>query len=261
MTPVKYQNSGVFPSWLSSYYTGMQGMATLIKVGLENNLDGRSLAWVLDYPGCFAYGKDGSEALLNVPAALLVYRDWLGRHTSDSWLKDLGDFDVRLVETWTVYWINQEYEVARDGFQVESFFHRDWKPLDVVEVRRAALLLKWEREDLLKLVQDLGDAKLDQAYPGERWSIRGILSHIGVAEWSYLQSLGLEGVPKARLPQDAFERLKVTRARTLEVLPDLAGLEKVCGREGELWSPRKVLRRAIWHELDHIEHIRKLIQL
>ena len=236
-------------------------MPTIIKIGLENNLDGRSLAWVLDYPGCFAYGKDGSEALLNVPAALLAYRDWLGRHTPDSWLKDLGDFDVRLVETWTVYWINQEYEVARDGLQVESFFHRDWKPLDVVEVRRAALLLRWEREDLLRLVQDLGDANLDQTYPGERWSMRGILAHVGEAEWWYQQSLGLEGMPEAALPQDVFEKLKVTRARTPEVLPDLAGLEKVWGREGELWSPRKMLRRAIWHELDHIDHIRKLIPL
>ena len=236
-------------------------MATIIKIGLENNPRGRSQAWALDYPGCFAYGKDGSEALLNVPAAVLAYRDWLGRHSPDSWLNDLGDFDVRLVETWQVYSINENYEVVREGAEVESFFHSEWKPLDVVEVRRAALLLQWEREDLLRLVQDLGDAKLDQTYAGERWSIRGILSHVGGAEWWYQQSLGLEGMPEAQLPQDVFEKLKVTRARTQAVLPDLAGLEKVCGREGELWSPRKMLRRAIWHELDHIEHIRKLIPL
>jgi len=236
-------------------------MAAVIKIGLENNPRDRSRAWALDYPGCFAYGKDGSEALLNVPAAVLAYRDWLGRHTPDSWLKDLVDFDVRLVETWQVYYINEEYEVAREGSEVESFFQSEWKPLDVVEVRQAALLLQWEREDLLRLVQDLGDAKLDQTYPGEQWSIRGILSHVGEAEWWYQQSLGLESMTEAQLPQDAVERLKVTRARTLEVLPDLAGLEKVCGREGELWSPRKMLRRTIWHELDHIEHIRKLIPL
>ncbi len=236
-------------------------MATVIKIGLENNPCGRSQAWALDFPGCFAYGKDGSEALLNVPAAVLAYRDWLGWHTPDSWLKDLGDFDVRLAETWQVYFINQNYEVVKEGMEVESFFQSDWKPLDVVEVRRAALLLLWEREDLLRLVQDLGDAKLDQTYPGERWTIRGILAHLAGGELFYQQSLGLEGMSEAQLPQDAFEKLKVTRARTLEVLPDLAGLEKVCGREGELWSPRKILRRTTWHELDHIEHIRKLIPL
>jgi hypothetical protein len=236
-------------------------MATVIKIGLENNPHGRSQAWMLDYPGCYAYGKDGSEALLNVPAAVLAYRDWLGRLSPDSWLKDLGDFDVRLVETWQIYCINRDYEVVREGVEVESFFQSEWKPLDVVEVRRAALLLQWEREDLFRLVQDLGDVKLDQTYPGERWSIRGILGHVGGAEWWYQQALGLEGMPEAQLPQDAFERLKITRARTLEILPDLAGLKKVCGREGELWSPHKILRRTIWHELDHIEHIRKLIPI
>ena len=50
-------------------------MVAIIKIGLENNPRGRSQAWALDYPGCFAYGKDGSEALLNVPAAVLAYRD------------------------------------------------------------------------------------------------------------------------------------------------------------------------------------------
>ncbi len=236
-------------------------MSAIIKIGLENNPRGRSQAWALDYPGCFAYGKDGSEALLNVPAAVLAYRDWLGRHSPDSWLNDLGDFDVRLVETFQRYYIDQNYELVGEGIEVEAFFQSDWKPLDVVEVRRAALLLEWERQDMLKLVQDLGDARLDQTYPGERWPIRGILSHVGGAEWWYQQALGLEGMTEAQLPRDAFERLKVTRARTLEVLPDLAGLEKVWGRQGELWSPRKMLRRAIWHELDHIEHIRKLIAL
>jgi len=48
------------------------------------------------------------------------------------------------------------------------------------------------------------------------------------------------------------------RARLLEVLPSLVGVEQVVGRRGELWSPRKLLRRALWHERDHAEHIRKL---
>lgn len=31
----------------------------LFHIGLENNVEGRSLAWVLDHPGCFAYGENG----------------------------------------------------------------------------------------------------------------------------------------------------------------------------------------------------------
>lgn len=29
------------------------------------------------------------------------------------------------------------------------------------------------------------------------------------------------------------------------------------GVEGEFWSPRKLLRRAVWHARDHTAHIRK----
>jgi ferritin len=36
------------------------------------------------------------------------------------------------------------------------------------------------------------------------------------------------------------------------------GVKLVVGVNGEFWSPRKVLRRALWHERDHTEHIRKL---
>jgi predicted RNase H-like HicB family nuclease len=52
-----------------------------IRIGLENEFEGRSLAWVLDFPGCFAYGKDGSEAILRVPQALLFFQEWLSEKT------------------------------------------------------------------------------------------------------------------------------------------------------------------------------------
>ena len=37
------------------------------------------------------------------------------------------------------------------------------------------------------------------------------------------------------------------------------GVKQVIGVDGEFWSPRKVLRRALWHERDHMEHIKKLL--
>ena len=44
-----------------------------IRIDMENNFDGRSLAWALDYTGCFAYGADQAEALIRLPRALLTY--------------------------------------------------------------------------------------------------------------------------------------------------------------------------------------------
>jgi hypothetical protein len=42
--------------------------------------EGRSLAWVLGHPGCFAYGADGDQALAGVPATIQAYGDWIAGH-------------------------------------------------------------------------------------------------------------------------------------------------------------------------------------
>ena len=53
--------------------------------------------------------------------------------------------------------------------------------------------------------------------------------------------------------------MKQSRDLLIHTLPKLTGVAQVLGSEGEFWSPRKVLRRALWHELDHLDHIKKLI--
>ncbi len=234
-----------------------------IQVGLENNNEGRSLAWALDYPGCFAYGADGPEALLNVPRAVLRYADWIGSHHENSWLASLGDFDVRLVETWDCYNIDENFDVvpAGDTYEVNAWFRHDWKPLSEVEVRRGLMLLDWSRADLLASVAELTPQQLDKEYPGERWPINGILNHIGGAEWWYLDRLDLAGIPRDQVSKVPAERLEMVRSRLKEVLPSLVGSKVVVGKAGEFWSPRKLLRRALWHELDHIGHIQKLLSL
>lgn len=235
-------------------------MRTLIRIGLENHPNGgRSQAWLLDYPGCFAYGKDGSEALLNAPRALLEYCEWVNRRAHPSWLADLGDFDIRLVDTWEVFTINRQYELVPEGYEVEAWFLDDWKPLTEADIEKGIFMLGWSRADLLHIAGDLPVEKLDLTYPGERWSIRGILGHVANAEWWYLDRLDLVGSPCAQLPEDVFERLARVHARLLEVLPDLMGVRQVLGVDGEFWSPRKLLRRALWHERDHIDHICQLL--
>ncbi len=234
----------------------------LIQVGLENNIEGRSLAWALDLPGCFAYGADGAEALLKIPRAVIQYANWVGSHMPDSWLADLGDFDVRLVDTWDCYRVNDDFEEVPSGNdvnEINAWFRHDWKPLAGVEVQRGLQLLAWSRAGLLASVAGLAPEQLNTERPGERWSINGILNHVGGAEWWYLDCLELAGSPRQRLSQVPAERLDMVRARLEDVLPTLVGVELVRGKSGEFWSPRKLLRRALWHELDHINHIQKLL--
>ncbi len=229
-------------------------------VGLENNTEGRSQAWVLSHPGCFAYGRDGDQALAAVPGAIQRYRKWISKWTSENWLPEPGEGGdaSKLEETWECYSINDDYELVRDGYEVNAWFRHDWIPLTEPDIQRGLLLLSWGRQELMDVTGSLDTATLERTYPGERWSIGGILKHIGGAEWWYLDRLGL-AVPRAEVPEDPFKRLELVRSRLVEILPGLAGSKQVVGVSGEFWSPRKLLRRAVWHEYDHIDHIRKLL--
>jgi hypothetical protein len=232
----------------------------LIKVGVENHYENRSLAWVLDYPGCFAYGSNETEALVRVPQALIAYKSWLEGFTEDSWLQDLADFDIRLVEVYECHSLNEQYEPAKQGMEVNAWFHHDWLPLDQDEIRKGLSVLSWAHQDLYELTAGLSVEQLDRNYEGERWSIRGILLHVADAELYYLNRLSLTNfVYKDLLVHGVWESLQFTLNQNQNILPKLAGKDDVRGRKGEFWSPRKILRRACWHALDHSQHIHRLI--
>ncbi len=233
-----------------------------IDVGIENNVEGRTLAWALDFPGCFTYGTDAKDALMHLPCALLAYHERVRTRAEAPWLAELGDFDIRIVEVFNVYDIDDNYRRVESGsYSVNAWFQNDWLPLTAAETLQAGEMLHWSRADLLQSVEGLSDAQLDEKQPGERWPIRGILKHVATAEWWYLDRLDLAGGAEYRdLPEeDVFERLRVERAWLEESLPQLAGMNRVRGASGEFWSPRKLVRRALWHELDHVEHIYKLL--
>jgi uncharacterized damage-inducible protein DinB len=229
----------------------------MFHIGLENGTEGRSQAWVLGHPGCFAYGKDGSAALATIPEAIQAYRLWIAAHTNTPWLVET-DNEYQLDETWECYSINSDFELSQEGYEVNAWFRHDWKPLTDEEIQHGLLLLAWGRDELLKVVDQLTIEALERAHTGERWSISGILKHIGGAEWWYLDRLGL-AFPRQEVPDDPFQRLEKVRSYLLNILPGLSGSTQVAGISGEFWSPRKLLRRAVWHERDHISHIRKLL--
>jgi len=234
----------------------------IFRIGIENNNDDRSIAWALEHPGCFAYGENREQAQKNFPPAAQEYAAWIARH-GESWLDDASEVEVIVEEIFDAYFITPIFERAErseETYMVESFFVRDWKPLKPHEIERALQLLAWSRADLLDVVKDLSAEQLAQTYPDERWPINGILKHIGGAEWWYQERIGYPfPEDEADVPDDPFERLRIVREHFNFLLPGLEGIHKVVGLEGEIWSPRKVLRRALWHERDHTEHIRKLL--
>jgi hypothetical protein len=233
----------------------------IFQVGIENNNEGRSVAWALEHPGCFAYGINGNAAVLNLESALAKYSAWILHHTPKSWLTfSENNIEIVINGQWEVYFINDNGDLVRetdDGYSVNSFFPYDWKPLTEVEINHGQEMLFWSREDLRKSIQGLSQEKLNATYPAERWSINGILGHLGGAEWWYLSRLGL-AFPREQLPEEPVARLDKVRQQFNSALRKLQGVKRVVGVDGEFWSPRKLLRRVLWHERDHTEHILKL---
>ncbi len=230
----------------------------LIRVGLENGVDGHSIAWALDFPGCYADGADGAAALVALPQALVAHEAWIEQHGS-SWLPDLREIDVRLVETWQCYFLADDLTESDDGYEVNAWFRDDWRPLSEDEIAHGLEMLRWNRADLMTAVAGASQAAMEEKQPGERWAVRGVLNHVAGSEWWYLDRLDLAGLTRDQIPKDPFERLPLVRQQLERALPSLAGVHRVLGKEGEFWSPRKMLRRMLQHERDHIGHVRKLV--
>jgi hypothetical protein len=235
----------------------------IFQVGIENNVEGRSLAWALEHPGCFAYGGNGEGARLNLESALSKYAGWILHHDTHTWLT-FSDTEIETVVngTWDVYYVNDDLDKASemDGDSINSFFPYDWKPLTTEEVKHGLDMLAWARMDLIKTFHGVTPEKLNATYPGERWSINGILGHVGGAEWWYLDRLDL-AFPREQMPEEPMARLEKVGKQLSSVIFKLDGVKKVVGVDGEFWSPRKILRRSLWHLRDHTEHIQKLLQM
>ena len=227
------------------------------RIGLENGDENRTVAWVLGHPGCFAYGPDPDSAMQAIPDAIRAYLRWVESRNGAPW-NDPDAVEVCLDDNWDVYFINEEYERVEEGYNINAWFLDDWKPLTSDDVERGLKLLSWSRADLLATLQPLEPEVLAQTYPNERWSIGGIARHVATAEWWYLNRLGL-AFPREQVPQELEIVLPKVRERLIEVLPTLVGSKQVTGIDGEFWSPRKMLRRAVWHERDHTFHIQKLL--
>ena len=230
----------------------------IFQVGIENNNEGyRSIAWALEHPGCFAYGTDSGYALSNLPAIITAYSTWIA-HNEPSWVIT-DKIELSIEDTWTDYDINESFDrVEKEGYTVEPFFQYDWKSLTTTDIERGLKLLAWSREDLLATISNLKPEQWAFKKEEERWDIAGIVRHIGNAEWWYLDRLG-SAFPREKNPKEVSKWIGKVRSQLSKVLPKWEGSKQVVGIDGELWSPRKVLRRALWHERDHIEHIRKLL--
>jgi len=223
------------------------------RVAVEDMEPGHWIAWALDLPACFSSAQTQADAVARAPERIAGYFAWLADHDASLPAID-GPFAAEIVETFA------SFASAEDpDYLVNAFFEDDRRALGYWEIEAGLRLLQWTRRDLLGAVAGATPEQLAEAVPGEvRGSVAGLLRHVAGAENWYFGHLDL-GFSRADLPADPFEMLAAVRANTRAQLLKLVGDGRTATRRGEVWSARKVLRRTLWHERDHTQHIARLL--
>jgi predicted RNase H-like HicB family nuclease len=205
----------------------------VLRLAVEDMEPGHWVAWVLDLPGCFGSGASAEAAVGAAAGAMRVWRGRLGMAV------DEGEA-VEVVERFASFMSAPEY-------RVNAFFADDERALDGAEVERGLRMLEITRAELLVAV------------PGEpTGETARVLEHVARAEWWYLTRLG-SATGEEAVPAEPLARVEAVRAMTRAALPGLLGDGRVVELNGERWSGRKVLRRALWHEQDHAAEIARAI--
>lgn len=224
----------------------------LIRLALEHNLEGhRILCWGLDFPGVFTYGEDDAEALLRFPQALIKYETWVNLHTDTPWFH-LDDLDFRVLEVFEDY----QTKIENQDYEVNAFFQNDLRPLSQEDIERCLLVFKWQRQELLSGIETLPTDLLKKTSRDEPWSIEHILRHLVRAERWY-QSIFNPNLP-ALQEKGVITQLTASSMNFNNLLPSLEGLDLVITENHEKWSPRKLVRRVLWHQRDHIGQIQEI---
>lgn len=210
-------------------------------------MDRNWIAHVPDLPGCFSHASQREHAITQVPQAVDDYLSWCEGH--NLFVSGLsGPMIVsEVVRSWN-------YE---EGEEVNAFFACDRPPLVMEEIREIEELLRAVRMDFHNSLADVDISDLDVQLPDERWTIRGVIEHVARAENWYLDRVGL-ALPSDQVPAETMDQLEQIRMQSIKVLPELARRTGVVTLAGETWSSRKVVRRMLWHERDHTEHVRKM---
>ena len=198
-------------------------------------------AWLLDHIGCVGVGLDPDAALAQIPDAVDRYLRFAGP-------LGIGPPQGRddIVERFECFWV--------DRYEVNPIWSVDQIPATRADIAFARAMIGPGRTALLSLAAHAADGA-----SGDR-SVEKMLRHIADAEWWY--GSRLEEDPErvrghaAEDEPDQRRRLERVRGWFLDVLdgaPALGVLERV--HRGERWTPRKVVRRAIYHELDHLREL------
>jgi predicted RNase H-like HicB family nuclease len=216
-------------------------MGTRMKEKPAIYVQGEGSYWLAHVPvlrGCIASGTTRDEAIANARRAFRAYLELLdARGVSIEHWKDLdpNTFEVRDLPADRV--------VPEDIGRMEEHELRDF--LHQFEASRAALL---------SLVREISADELERKPIETMWSVREALEHVMLTEASLLSRL-------EKWPADPYNTLQAVHRMAFQRFtvmepPDTDLDHVVLGRR---WTTRKVMRRILEHEFEHLGHIQEIV--
>jgi uncharacterized damage-inducible protein DinB/predicted RNase H-like HicB family nuclease len=211
----------------------------------------KTMVHVLDLVGCIAKGPTTDEALNGTPEAIRAYLRFLKRHGEA--VDPDSEFETVVAEHVTEgQWLG-----SGDPALV---FQPDLEPLTLKDAERYIQRSQWSRAEVLALVGGLIGEELEvEPYSSER-SIRAMLEHMLESEHFYVTTLGkINGLPGAgtivkRREGDFLDWMSHVRTLEIERIRSLTAEKRSQSIERwkQTWTARKVLRRMLEHEWEHL---------
>ncbi|MEK6225730.1 MAG: type II toxin-antitoxin system HicB family antitoxin [Chloroflexota bacterium] len=204
-------------------------------------VQGEGSYWLAHVPvlrGCIASGTTRDEAIANARRAFRAYLELLdARGVSIEHWKDLDP------DTFEVRDLPADRVVPEDIGRMEEHELRDF--LHQFEASRAALL---------SLVREISADELERKPIETMWSVREALEHVMLTEASLLSRL-------EKWPTDPYNTLQAVHRMAFQRFtvmepPDTDLDHVVLGRR---WTTRKVMRRILEHEFEHLGHIQEIV--
>jgi predicted RNase H-like HicB family nuclease len=217
----------------------------------------KTMTHVLSLAGTTAMGETTDVALDNTRAAIRERIEFLRRHGEEH--PDPEPIELTVAE--------EDTTTGFLGFAA-STFGPDLEPVTPRELQRQLRWVEWSREELLEAARAQRGG-LRSGPSGRGRTPAEILAHVAGAERAYLNSVvgPVEGLNDAikrieSTPDDPWRALARAReillARIVAMTPDER--RAVVQRGKERRTARRMLRRTLEHEWEHVLELRSRLQ-
>lgn len=238
-----------------------------LRVWLEPGYDhGRTGVWLRDWPGAFTWGSDRESALARAPSAAHRFVEWLADHGEETDVQVPPPDEPVIIE-------EVPAQIVDGGYEVNATFAADRHAVTPDEVETQIRRLGYARADLFALLARLeefeaGGGKLPTESRSDDALASGgangrradeVARHVAGAEAWFVSRL--DGSARYGGPGrdgDLTAYLGATREWLTDSLRRFARHDSAVARtdgKGEEWTLAKVLRRALYHSLDHLNEL------